>query len=53
MGFASAVQDRPVFWAATVGLRFKFGKKSRPHVRNTSLTNYEAPNVTSVYDDTP
>jgi outer membrane protein OmpA-like peptidoglycan-associated protein len=53
MGFASAVQDRTVFWAATVGLRFKFGKKSRPHVRNTSLTSYEAPYVTPVYDDTP
>jgi outer membrane protein OmpA-like peptidoglycan-associated protein len=53
MGFANAVQDRPVFWAATVGLRFKFGKKSRPHIRNTSITNYEAPYVTSFYDDTP
>ncbi|MDR2448588.1 MAG: OmpA family protein [Prevotellaceae bacterium] len=53
MGFASAVQDGAVFWAATAGLRFKFGKKSRPHVRNTSLTNYEAPYVTAVYDDTP
>jgi outer membrane protein OmpA-like peptidoglycan-associated protein len=53
MGFASAVQDRPVFWAATVGLRFKFGKKSRPHVRNTSITNYEAPYAVPSYDDTP
>ena len=53
MGFANAVQDRAVFWAATVGLRFKFGKKSRPHIRNTSLTNYEAPYVFSSYDDAP
>jgi outer membrane protein OmpA-like peptidoglycan-associated protein len=53
MGFANAVQDRPVFWAATVGLRFKFGKKSRPHIRNTSLTVYEAPYVVPTYDDTP
>jgi outer membrane protein OmpA-like peptidoglycan-associated protein len=53
MGFVNPVQDRPVFWAATVGLRFKFGKKSRPHVRNTSITNYEAPYITSFYDDTP
>jgi outer membrane protein OmpA-like peptidoglycan-associated protein len=53
MGFTSAVQDRPVFWVATVGLRFKFGKKPHPHVRNTSLTDYEAPYIPSSYDDTP
>jgi outer membrane protein OmpA-like peptidoglycan-associated protein len=53
MGFASAVQDRPIFWAATVGLRFKFGKKSHPHIRNTRLTDYEAPYAASSYDDTP
>ena len=53
IGFTNAVQDRAVFWAATVGLRFKFGKKSRPHIRNTSLTNYEAPYVFSSYDDAP
>jgi outer membrane protein OmpA-like peptidoglycan-associated protein len=56
MGFASAVQDRPVFWAATVGLRFKFGKKSRPHIRNVSLPDYEDPYITypaDLYDDAP
>jgi outer membrane protein OmpA-like peptidoglycan-associated protein len=53
MGFASAVQDRPVFWSGTVGLRFKFGKKERAHVRNTSITDYEAPYIASSYDDTP
>jgi outer membrane protein OmpA-like peptidoglycan-associated protein len=53
MGFTSAIQDRPVFWSGTVGLRFKFGKKERSHVRNTSITDYEAPYIASSYDDTP
>jgi outer membrane protein OmpA-like peptidoglycan-associated protein len=45
MGFTKAVQDRPVYWAGTVGLRIKLGKASRPHVRNTSIIDYEAPYV--------
>jgi outer membrane protein OmpA-like peptidoglycan-associated protein len=53
MGFTRAIQDRPVYWAGTVGLRFKFGNSPRPHIRNTRLTDYEAPYTQVVYYAAP
>jgi outer membrane protein OmpA-like peptidoglycan-associated protein len=39
MGY-SAVQEKAAFWVGTVGLRYKFGKKT--HVKNTGIVDYEA-----------
>lgn len=49
MGFASSFQDKMAFWGATVGLRFKLGKKS--HVRNANLNDHEASNASVYYID--
>jgi outer membrane protein OmpA-like peptidoglycan-associated protein len=49
MGFAKAVQERAVHWAGTVGLRYKFGNSSRPHIRNTGIVDYEAPYLQYFY----
>jgi outer membrane protein OmpA-like peptidoglycan-associated protein len=43
--------QRVIMWTASVGLRFKFGKK--PHIRNTRLIDYEAPYQTALYNELP
>ncbi|MDR3184288.1 MAG: OmpA family protein [Prevotellaceae bacterium] len=53
MGLAKTFQDKAVYWAGTVGLRFKFGNASRPHIRNTSITDYESPYMQFFYHAVP